>query len=89
MKKVYLLCNAHLDPVWLWDWEEGASEAINTFKTATLLCKEFPEFVFNHNEVILYQWIQQYDKELFKEIQRLVKKKAMAHNGWLVFGTRL
>ncbi len=23
MKQVYWLCNAHIDPVWQWDWEEG------------------------------------------------------------------
>ena len=28
MKKLHLLCNAHLDPYWLWEWEEGAAEAL-------------------------------------------------------------
>ena len=23
-KKVHLICNAHLDPVWQWGWEEGS-----------------------------------------------------------------
>lgn len=23
MKEIYMLCNAHLDPVWLWQREEG------------------------------------------------------------------
>jgi|ETNmetMinimDraft_30_1059905.scaffolds.fasta_scaffold361864_1 hypothetical protein len=22
-KKIHLVCNAHLDPVWLWPWEDG------------------------------------------------------------------
>ncbi len=74
MKKpvIHLVCNAHLDPVWLWGWEEGAAEALSTFHTAVDLCEEFEGFVFNHNEVVLYQWIEEYEPELFKRIQTLV-----------------
>ena len=32
--KTYLFCNAHLDPVWLWQWESGLSEALSTFRAA-------------------------------------------------------
>ena len=34
MKRVHLICNAHLDPVWLWRWQEGCTEALSTFRTA-------------------------------------------------------
>ena len=71
---LHLICNAHLDPVWLWEWEEGAAEAISTFRVAADLCEEFDDFVFNHNEVILYEWVEEYEPELFKRIQRLVKE---------------
>jgi alpha-mannosidase len=74
-KTIHLVCNAHLDPVWLWDWEEGAGEALSTFRAAAGFCEEFPSFVFNHNEAILYQWVEQYEPELFNRIQRLVRKK--------------
>jgi alpha-mannosidase len=69
---IHLICNAHLDPVWQWRWDEGAAEAIATFSIAARLLKEFPEFVFNHNEAILYRWVQEYDPALFREIQKLV-----------------
>lgn len=72
-KELLLICNAHLDPVWLWEWEEGVAATISTFRTAADLCEEFNEFVFNHNEVILYEWIEQYEPALFKRIQSLVK----------------
>lgn len=76
MKKrdIHLICNAHLDPVWLWQWQEGAAETISTFRTAAELCEKNETFIFNHNEVILYKWIQEYDPDLFKRIQKLVKK---------------
>lgn len=71
MQKIHMICNAHLDPVWLWQWEEGAAEAISTFRVAADFCEQFDGFVFNHNEAILYQWIEAYEPELFSRIQTL------------------
>ena len=71
-KTLYLVCNAHLDPVWLWEWEEGLAETLSTFRTAARFCEEFPEFAFCHNEAILYRWIEEYEPELFERIRRLV-----------------
>lgn len=72
-KNVYLICNAHLDPVWLWEWPEGAGEALSTFRIAAELCEKYDTFIFNHNEAVLYEWVRQYEPELFKRIQKLVK----------------
>jgi alpha-mannosidase len=84
-KKIHLVCNSHIDPAWLWEWEEGAAEAISTFRTAADLCEEFGDFIFNHNEVILYQWVEEYDPALFKRIRKLVKqKKWNIMGGWYV-----
>lgn len=83
MKKIHLVCNAHLDPVWLWEWEEGAAEAISTFRVAADFCEEYDGFVFNHNEVILYKWVEEYEPALFRRIQDLVKKgKWHIMGGW-------
>ena len=30
MKKLHLICNSHIDPVWLWTYDEGISAAIST-----------------------------------------------------------
>lgn len=85
MKRLHLLCNAHLDPVWLWEWEEGAAEAISTFRTAADLCEEFGGLVFNHNEVILYQWVEEYEPPLFARIQQLVREgKWHIMGGWFL-----
>jgi alpha-mannosidase len=74
MRTIHLVCNAHIDPTWLWEWQEGAAEAISTFRTAADFCEEYDGFVFNHNEVILYRWVEEYEPQLFKRIQRLVKE---------------
>jgi alpha-mannosidase len=82
-KHVHLVSNAHLDPVWLWEWEEGAAEAISTFRTAADLCEEFDAYVFNHNEVVLYRWVEEYEPALFARIQRLVREgKWHIMGGW-------
>ena len=72
MKKVHLLCNAHLDPVWQWEWEEGASAALSTFCSAEKLLNEF-DYVFCHNEVTLYEYVRKYTPELFSKIQAQVE----------------
>jgi len=72
--RVHLICNAHLDPVWQWRWEEGAAEAIATLRNAATLLREHKEFIFNHNEAVLYRWVEKYDPVLFMEIQTLVRE---------------
>ena len=74
-RRIHLLCNAHIDPVWLWEWEEGAAAALSTFRTAAELCEEFDGFVFNHNEVTLYKWVEEYEPALFRHIRDLVRRK--------------
>ncbi|MBM4163561.1 MAG: hypothetical protein FJ222_03855 [Lentisphaerae bacterium] len=73
-QKCFLVCNAHLDPVWLWPWEEGLAEAISTFRVAADFIDEYPEFVFNHNEALLYEWVERNDPALFARIQQQVKE---------------
>ncbi len=74
-KKIHLVCNAHLDPVWQWQWEEGLAETLSTFRIAAAFCEKHDHFVFNHNEALLYQWVEEHDPDLFRRIQKLVKKK--------------
>ncbi len=70
---VHLICNAHIDPIWKWTWEEGARETISTFRTACDILDEYPTFIFNHNESLLYEWVEEYDPTLFDRIQQHVK----------------
>lgn len=84
MKELHLICNAHLDPVWQWDWNEGATAALATFYSAVELANEY-DYIFCHNEALLYEYIEQYDSELFSRIQDLVKAgKWHIMGGWYV-----
>jgi alpha-mannosidase len=83
--KVHLICNAHLDPVWQWRWEEGASEALATFRSAVDILDEHPDLVFCHNEAVLYQWAEQLDPALFDAILRHVRAGRWAvAGGWFI-----
>lgn len=83
MKELHMICNAHLDPVWLWRRPEGVAEAISTFRIAADFCEEFEGFVFNHNESVLYEWVEENEPELFDRIKRLVKEgKWKIMGGW-------
>ncbi|HNT67511.1 MAG TPA: alpha-mannosidase, partial [bacterium] len=87
MKKprVHLICTAHLDPVWQWRWEEGCAETLTTFRIAVELLREFPDFVFTHNESVLYQWVEKADPVLFRAIQKLVRQKRWCiSGGWFL-----
>lgn len=81
VKKLHLLSNAHIDPVWQWEWEEGAAAALSTFRAAADFCEEYEGYVFNHNEVILYKWVEEYEPELFERIRSLV-----AQGRWHIMG---
>ena len=83
MSEIHLLCNAHIDPVWQWEWEEGAAAAVSTFRAAADFCEEFDDFVFCHNEALLYRWVEEYEPKLFERIHRLVKAgKWVIMGGW-------
>lgn len=85
MKELYLLCNAHIDPVWQWTREEGVAETLSTFRVAADFCEEYDGFVFNHNESVLYEWVEEYEPALFQRIQKLVKEgKWRIMGGWYI-----
>lgn len=65
----HLLPNAHLDPVWLWDWREGLTEGITTVSTILDLMDEFPELTFMRGEATIYRHIQQWAPEVFERIR--------------------
>lgn len=52
----------------MWDWEEGLAEAISTFHQSEAFLHEF-DYIFNHNESLLYEFIEQKDPELFAKIK--------------------
>ena len=69
----HLLPNAHLDPVWLWDWREGLSEGLTTITTVLDLLDEYPELTFIRGEAAIYQHIQKTSPKVFDRILKQIE----------------
>ena len=67
----HLLPNAHLDPVWLWDWREGLNEGIITTRTVLDLMDEFPDLTFMRGEAALYRHLEEHDPAAFRRLHPL------------------
>lgn len=74
MDRVYLIGNAHLDPVWLWTWKEGFHEIKATFQSALDRMKEFEGYVFTCACASYYEWVEENAPEMFLEIQSRVRE---------------
>ena len=83
--KLHMIGNAHLDPVWLWDWTEGYHEVKATFRSALDRMKEFPDFVFTCSAAAYYAWIEEDEPEMFQEIRQRVEEGRWAIvGGWWI-----
>jgi len=74
MADIYMIGNAHLDPVWLWRWQDGFSEILATYRSALDRLYEFPETKFTSACAVYYQWIEKMAPDMFAEIQEMVKQ---------------
>ncbi len=73
-KKLFLIGNAHIDPVWLWQWQDGFHETKATFRSALDRMNEYSDFVFVSSSAAIYEWVEQIDPEMFAEIQERVNE---------------
>ncbi len=83
--KLYLVGNAHLDPVWQWRWQEGSTEAKATIRSALDRMNEFPEFRFVCSSASVYKWVEEFAPEMFEEVkQRVNEGRFIIVGGWFV-----
>ncbi len=71
---MHLIGNAHLDPVWLWDYREGLNHGLITCRTILDLMDQNPELTFNRGEAAIYRHIEQTDRHTYSRIRRYVKQ---------------
>ena len=82
---LYMIGNSHIDPVWLWRWQNGFQEIKATFRSALDRMKEYPEFIYTCSAASYYQWIEQNDPAMFEEIRARVKEgRWVLAGGWWV-----
>jgi alpha-mannosidase len=73
-KTLHMVGNAHIDPVWLWRWQEGYHEVLASFRSALDRLEEYDDFVFVSSSAAFYQWVEKSDPEMFEEIRRRVSE---------------
>ena len=84
-RTIHMIGNAHLDPVWLWPWQEGYQEARATFWSVIQRMDEYPDFVFTCDQVVLLSWVEESDPELFERIrERVAEGRWVNAGGWWV-----
>ncbi len=84
-RKLYMIGNAHLDPVWLWRWQDGYEAARATFRSVLERMKEYPDFIFTSAAVCYYEWIEHSDPAMFEEIrQRVQEGRWKMVGGWWI-----
>jgi alpha-mannosidase len=84
-QKLHMIGNAHLDPVWLWQWQEGFQEAKATFRSALDRMKEADDFIFTSSSAAMYEWVENNDPQMFEEIkQRIAEGRWQIVGGWWI-----
>ncbi len=82
-RKIYLIGNAHLDPVWLWRWQEGFQEIKATFQSALDRLDEFKDLVFVCAGASYYKWVEENCPPMFRRIQdRVTEGRWVLTGGW-------
>src|SRR5919107_1758280 len=76
-RTLHMIGNAHIDPVWLWQWPEGYEEVRATFRSALDRMNEYPDFIFTCDSAAYH--------EMFEEIrQRVAEGRWEIVGGWWV-----
>jgi alpha-mannosidase len=82
---LHMIGNAHIDAVWLWQWQEGYQEVRATFRSALDRMDEYPDYVFTADSVAYFSWIAEHDPGLFDRIRkRVAEGRFEIVGGWWV-----
>ena len=86
---LHMVGNAHIDPMWIWDWREGMHEVLQTFRSAADRLEEEPALVFTASSASHYQWVEQASPDLFERIRGARSPAALDCDRWPMGGAGL
>ena len=78
---IFAIGNAHIDPVWVWDWREGMREVLATFTAAADRLDGSDDVVFTASSAAYYAWVEELEPELFERV-----KAHVSSGRWVVVG---
>lgn len=72
--KVYMVSNAHFDTQWNWDIQRSIREFIpKTMESNILLLERYPNYIFNFEGGIKYNWMKEYFPFEYETVKRYIK----------------
>lgn len=83
--EVSCIGHTHIDIAWLWTNAQTIEKAQRSFSTVLNLMKQYPEYKFMSSQAILYQFVKDYDPQMYSEIIERVKEGRWEVDGamWL------
>lgn len=84
-RTLYMIGNAHIDPVWLWQWQDGLHEVRATLRSALARMDEYEDFIFTCDSVAYLAWVERVEPELFQAIaKRVAEGRFVVVGGWWI-----
>ncbi|CAN5848403.1 hypothetical protein BH20CHL5_BH20CHL5_02060 [soil metagenome] len=84
-RTLHMIGYSHIDPVWLWQWQEGFQEVKATFRSALDRMDEYPEFRFSISSAAFHEFLQRNEPEMFEEIRsRIAEGRWEIVGGWWI-----
>ncbi|MGN0867759.1 MAG: glycoside hydrolase family 38 C-terminal domain-containing protein [Oligosphaeraceae bacterium] len=71
---VHIIFHAHLDPLWLWNWQAGVDEALATVRSACDRLAAHPALKFSQGEAWVYRQVEMLDSALFARVREFVRQ---------------
>lgn len=73
--KAYVVSNAHLDTQWNWDVQTTIDEYLkNTLSQNFYLFKHYPNYVFNFEGGVKYNWMKEYYPSEYELVKKYIKE---------------
>ena len=82
---VHIVLNSHLDPIWLWNLEQGIDAALASARTACDILDEYPETHVTRGEAWYYETVARHDPATFRRmLAHVAAGRLHPVGGWFV-----
>lgn len=73
--KVYAVANSHLDTQWNWDVQTTINVNLkNTLNRNLYLLRRFPDYIFNFEGAVKYNWMKEYYPLEYEEVKKYIRE---------------
>jgi alpha-mannosidase len=68
-----MIGHAHVDPMFLWRWQEGYEAIKMTVRAALARMKERDDFVLSTSSAAFFAWLERWDPDLFEAVAERIR----------------